>query len=102
MIGGQPPSATTQADCPTFRNMSRDTTASFGAVNGSGCLYPADTPTIAGRLTAAHLTWGASMDEMGRDPAREPATCPQPVPGAADNTESAETAAPRPRPARIT
>jgi len=94
MIGGQPPNPTTQADCPTFQNMSTDTTASFGAVNGSGCLYPADTPTIVNQLTAAHLTWGAYMDEMGLDPAREPATCPQPVVGAADNTESAETAAP--------
>jgi hypothetical protein len=94
MIGGQPPNPTTQADCPTFQNMSTDTTDSFGAVDGSGCLYPAATPTIASQLTAAHLTWGAYMDELGLDPAREPATCPQPVPGAADNTESAETAAP--------
>jgi hypothetical protein len=94
MIGGQPPNPTTQADCPTFQNMSTDTTASFGAVNGSGCLYPADTPTIASQLTAAHLTWGAYMDEMGLDPAREPATCPQPMVGSPDNTEAAETAAP--------
>jgi hypothetical protein len=94
MIGGQPPNPTTQADCGTFQNMSTDTTASFGAVNGSGCLYPADTPTIVNQLTAAHLTWGAYMDEMGLDPAREPATCPQPVVGNADNTEAAETAAP--------
>ena len=36
MIGGQPPNPTTQADCPTFQNMSTDTTDSFGAVDGSG------------------------------------------------------------------
>jgi phosphatidylinositol-3-phosphatase len=94
MIGGQPPNPTTQADCPTFQNMSTNTTASFGAVNGSGCLYPADTPTIVSQLTAAHLTWGAYMDEMGLDPGREQATCPQPAPGTNDNTEGAETAAP--------
>ena len=94
MIGGQPPNTTTQADCPTWENMSTDTTSSFGAVEGTGCLYPADTPTIAGQLSGAGLNWGAYMDEMGLDPSREASSCPAPVVGQADNTESAESTAP--------
>jgi hypothetical protein len=94
MIGGQPPNSVTQADCPTFQNMSTDTTASYGAVSGTGCLYPADTSTIANQLTNAGLNWGGYMDEMGLDPAREASTCPAPVVGQADNTEGAEATAP--------
>jgi hypothetical protein len=94
MIGGQPPNATTQADCPTWQNMSTDTTASYSAINGTGCLYPADATTIANQLTNAGLNWGAYMDEMGLDPSREASTCPAPVVGQADNTEVAEAAAP--------
>lgn len=94
MIGGQPPNPSTQADCPTWENMSTDTTASYGAVEGTGCLYPADAPTIASQLSGAGLNWGAYMDEMGLDPSREASTCPAPVVGQADNTESAETTAP--------
>jgi hypothetical protein len=94
MIGGQPPNSTTQADCPTWENMSSDSTSSSGAVDGTGCIYPADTPTIANQLTNAGLNWGGYMDEMGLDPSREASTCPVPVVGQADNTEGAETTAP--------
>jgi phosphatidylinositol-3-phosphatase len=94
MIGGQPPNSTTQADCPTWENMSTDTASSYGAVEGTGCIYPADTPTIANQLTNAGLNWGGYMDEMGLDPSREASTCPAPVVGQADNTESAEASAP--------
>jgi hypothetical protein len=94
MIGGQPPNATTQADCPTWENMSTDTAAGYGAIEGTGCLYPADTSTIANQLTNAGLNWGGYMDEMGLDPSREASTCPAPVVGQPDNTESAESTAP--------
>jgi hypothetical protein len=94
MIGGQPPNSTTQADCPTWQNMSTDTMGSYGAVEGTGCIYPADTPTIANQLTTAGFTWGAYMDEMGLDPSREASSCPVPTPGKADNTEGAESSAP--------
>jgi phosphatidylinositol-3-phosphatase len=94
MIGGQPPNSTTQADCPTWQNMSSAGTASYGAVDGTGCIYPAATPTIANQLTNAGLNWGAYMDEMGSDPSREASSCPTPVVGQADNTETAEATAP--------
>jgi hypothetical protein len=94
MIGGQPPNPTTQADCGTWQNMSTDTMGSYGAVEGSGCLYPADTPTVAGQLTTAGFSWGAYMDEMGLDPSREASSCPVPVVGHNDNTEGAESSAP--------
>jgi hypothetical protein len=94
MIGGQPPNPTTQADCPTWQNMSTDTMGSYGAVEGSGCIYPADTPTVANQLTSAGFSWGAYMDEMGLDPSREAASCPVPVVGQTDNTEGAESTAP--------
>jgi hypothetical protein len=94
MIGGQPPNSTTQADCPTWENMSPGTVGSYGAIDGTGCIYPSTATTIANQLTGAGLNWGGYMDEMGLDPSREASTCPVPVVGQADNTETAETAAP--------
>jgi hypothetical protein len=64
LLSGQGPTAQTAVNCPTF---SAITPASVGAeeqVTGSGCVYPAATQTLAGQLSAKHLTWKAYVEGM--------------------------------------
>jgi hypothetical protein len=93
MIGGQPPTLMTSADCGTFNDFDVGSTlVGDGVESGNGCVYPADVPTIASQLTASGLTWKGYMDSMGADPARESATCGHPAIGTADMTQAKETA----------
>jgi Phosphoesterase family len=78
-ISGQPPNSATKAGCPEYEAF---TTApnSKGVLNGAGCVYPVETPTIADQLTLAQLSWHAYVGEMA-DEAGAPANCVHPDPG---------------------
>ena len=77
MISGQPPNEDTQRDCPVFRDMvlRRPGLDSRGRAIGRGCVYPALVKTLADQMDAAHFSWRGYMQDMGKDPARERATC---------------------------
>jgi hypothetical protein len=89
MISGQSENATTQVDCPTFSEFAFGGVVGGGQALGMGCVYPAQIKTIADQLEQAGLTWRGYMQDMGADPAREPATCAHPAIGAVDNTQHA-------------
>jgi phosphatidylinositol-3-phosphatase len=90
MISGQAPNVDTQADCQTYANFPAQTTRrADGQVRGSGCIYPTGTPTIAGQLTTAGLTWRDYNDGMGADPIRESSVCAHPAVNAKDGTQIA-------------
>jgi phosphatidylinositol-3-phosphatase len=89
MIAGVPPTPKTQIDCPHFSDFVQTGTAHDGQPIGDGCVYPAHVKTIANQLEAKGLTWGAFMEDMGNDPAREPATCGHPPLDTVDPTEGA-------------
>ncbi|MEO8909580.1 MAG: alkaline phosphatase family protein [Gemmatimonadaceae bacterium] len=89
MISGVAPSPKTQIDCPHFDDFVETGIARDGQPIGDGCVYPAHVKTVANQLEAAHLTWGAFMEDMGKDPARESATCAHPPIGTPDHTEGA-------------
>jgi phosphatidylinositol-3-phosphatase len=89
MIAGVPPTRTTQVDCPHYNDFVQTGTASDGQPVGDGCVYPAHVATIANQLEEKHLTWRAFMEDMGKDPARESATCGHPQIGVSDPTERA-------------
>ncbi len=89
MIGGVPPTPKTQVDCPRFDDFVETGIARDGQPIGDGCVYPVHVATIANQLAAKHLTWGAFMEDMGNDPARESATCGHPEIGTLDPTELA-------------
>ncbi|MGH2930127.1 MAG: alkaline phosphatase family protein, partial [Solirubrobacteraceae bacterium] len=91
MISGQAPNASTQADCPVFSDFPPGPLGAHGQEPGHGCVYPADVPTIASQLDAAHLSWRDYNQSMGADPARESAVCGHPPIGGVDNTEAATT-----------
>ncbi|MGI8401871.1 MAG: alkaline phosphatase family protein [Gemmatimonadaceae bacterium] len=89
MISGVAPTHKTQIDCPSFDDFVQTGIARDGQPIGDGCVYPAHVSTIVNQLEKKHLSWGAFMEDMGKDPARESATCAHPPIGAPDPTEVA-------------
>jgi hypothetical protein len=90
LLSGQGPTPQTAQNCPTYENVTPGTVGGEGQVSGSGCVYPSATPTLAGQLTAKHLTWKAYLEGMGEgsggvgaSPAPTGA-CGHPALGAAD------------------
>ncbi|WP_457946169.1 alkaline phosphatase family protein [Pseudarthrobacter sp. alpha12b] len=77
-ISGQRPNDSTEADCHTYTEFNATGTDADGALQGDGCVYPEDTQTLAGQLTAQGKTWKGYMEDM-----QQP--CGHPVLGEADN-----------------
>jgi len=77
LISGQAPNEETQADCAIFTEFQLRESAldAHGQALGKGCVYPAMVRTLPDQLEAAGLTWKGYMEDMGRDPHRESATC---------------------------
>ncbi len=77
LVSGQAPNEDTQLDCPTFADFRPGAARldSHGQLAGSGCVYPTSVKTLPDQLEAAGLTWKGYMEDMGRNPARESATC---------------------------
>jgi phosphatidylinositol-3-phosphatase len=89
MISGQAPNPDTDLDCFNYVNFPTSATGAHDQQKGSGCVYPADIPTITSQLTASRYTWRDYNQDIGADPARESATCGHPKLGSPDNTELA-------------
>ncbi len=82
-ISGQPPNASTKANCATYADFPAGAVPDAkGVVPGSGCLYPVEALTVADQLTSAHFTWRGYADGM-EDEGR-PADCVHPGPGEAE------------------
>jgi len=64
-IGGQAPSAATEANCPEYEK----------------CLFPVEDLTLADQLGSARFTWHAYVEGMADSEGR-PANCVHPEPGA--------------------
>ena len=77
-ISGQRPNDSTMADCHTYTGFNATGTDSEGTLQGDGCVYPEDTQTLAGQLTAQGKSWKGYMEDM-----QQP--CGHPVLGEADN-----------------
>jgi hypothetical protein len=77
LISGQGPNEATQEDCVSFDDfrMSGAELDADGQAHGIGCVYPKSVPTLPDQLEAAGLSWRAYMEDMGRNPTREPAVC---------------------------
>ena len=84
LISGQGPTPQTVANCPAFTDITPGTIGAEGQVAGTGCVYPAQTPTLAGELTAAGKSWKAYVEGVGSGAPGEPATCRHPALGSAD------------------
>ncbi len=90
MVSGQAPNPDTQQDCPIYNEfVATGPVGAYGQLPGHGCVYPTSVPTIADQFEAAGLRWMGYMEDMGRDAARESATCGHAVLGEQDGTEEA-------------
>jgi phosphatidylinositol-3-phosphatase len=86
-ISGQGPNPQTQGDCQVFTDFRQAATVAPGQAVGTGCVFPAGVPTLAGQLTARHFTWKGYMQDMAAS-ATQP-TCRHPALNAVDDTQTA-------------
>jgi phosphatidylinositol-3-phosphatase len=77
-ISGQPPNASTQANCSTYAEFSPSAKVDTdGVVSGAGCVYPVETLTIADQLASGRFSWRGYMDGM-LDESGKAANCVHP------------------------
>ena len=96
LLSGQGPTPETAANCPTYTEIAPTGSGPDEQVLGSGCVYPRSTQTLAGQLSAKHLTWRAyvqGIDEAGHDSA---GACAHPALGAARSDAPNRAASTRP------
>ncbi len=86
LISGQGPTEATAANCATYSDIAPATIAADEQVLGNGCVYPSSTQTLAGQLTAKHLSWRAYI--QGTDEGGAVAACSHPTLGAPDPTSA--------------
>ena len=89
MISGQAPNPDTQGDCQMYTDFVPGLAGPNGQAVGVGCVYPSSVKTVADQLQAKGLGWKGYMQDMGNDPAREPATCGHPALNSSDGTQQA-------------
>jgi phosphatidylinositol-3-phosphatase len=92
LVSGQGPTPQTEINCPTYADVAPATPGADGQVLGAGCVYPSSTETLAGQLSAKHLTWKAYVEgtSAGSDSAAGGSQvgggCTHPTLGSADPT----------------
>jgi hypothetical protein len=88
LLSGQGPTPQTAQNCPTYEELTPGTSGAEEQVSGHGCVYPSSTQTLAGQLTAKHLTWKAYVEGIDEAGAAQGASgaCAHPALGAADPT----------------
>ena len=89
LVSGQGPTPEIQADCPAFADYVPSGSGADGQFLGRGCVFPASVPTIADQLHARGMTWKRYMEDLGKFPSREPATCGHPPLNAVDPADTA-------------
>lgn len=91
LVSGQAPNAATQLDCAVYEDFRASAAVldAQGQLRGSGCVYPRIVPSLPDQLEAAGLSWMAYMEDMGKNPARESATCGHVSLGAQETTNLA-------------
>jgi hypothetical protein len=70
-------------DCPVYAKFRQTGTSEPGHVKGTGCVYPASVPTLAGQLSSAGKSWKGYMEDMG-------APCQHPDLGSIDDHQKAK------------
>jgi hypothetical protein len=79
MMSGQSSTVETHVDCTIYQDFNLTGITPDGQAIGTGCVFPAAIKTLPDQLKAAGKTWRGYMEDMGKNPAREQATCGQPL-----------------------
>ena len=70
-ISGQASNPMTRDDCKSYAPFTTTGVIALGQLEGTGCVYPASVPTVAGQLSAAGKKWKGYMEDM-KTPCRHP------------------------------
>jgi hypothetical protein len=91
LVSGQAPNTATQLDCSRYADFQASAPAldAHGQLRGYGCVYPRIVRSLPDQLEAAGFSWRAYMEDMGKNPAREAATCGHVRLGAPETTNLA-------------
>lgn len=81
-VSGQPPTATTKENCPTYTEL----------VGANGCVQPVETLSLADQLVGARMHWHGYFEAM-TDAAGKPDNCVHPEPEAPDTPTASGYAA---------
>jgi hypothetical protein len=81
-VSGQAPNPQMQADCQIYSNFVQVGTVAPGQAVGTGCVFPATTPSLMSQMDAAGRTWRGYMDDMATP-------CLHPALNAQDGTQTA-------------
>lgn len=85
LLSGQGPTLETNANCPNYTDIVPGMVGiAAEQVEGSGCVYPAETETLPGQLAAAKLTWKGYVENIAASAPEGSATCRHPVLGSPD------------------
>jgi len=87
LISGQGPTVETAANCSNYTDIVPGTISTTGQVEGSGCVYPAATPTLPGQLATKKMRWKAYVEDIGNG-AGAPTTCRHPTLGGPDGSQA--------------
>ncbi len=89
LVSGQGPTPETATNCPTYADLLPGTLSAEGQVEGSGCVYPATTPTLPAQLLEKKLRWKAYVEDIGNGVgAGQAATCRHPALGSSDPSQA--------------
>jgi hypothetical protein len=89
LLSGQGPTAETAANCPNYTDIVPGTVSVAGQVEGSGCVYPAETATLPGQLVEKKLKWKAYVEDIGNGAlAGQPTSCRHPGLGGPDPSQA--------------
>lgn len=78
LLSGQGPTPETAGQCPEYTPIAPAPLGADGQLEGSGCVYPAETPTLPGQLIEAKMTWKAYVEGLVDGCAHEEAS-PNPL-----------------------
>lgn len=78
LVSGQGPTPQTATNCPEYAPILPGTVSAEEQVEGSGCVYPKETPSLPAQLLEKKLTWKAYVEQEPADVAAGvPAACHQ-------------------------
>jgi phosphatidylinositol-3-phosphatase len=86
LVSGQAPNLTTQGDCQIYQDFVPNSSVQVqvnGQTAGQGCVFPAETQTVADQLQSHQFTWRGYMEDM-------PAPCTHPALNTQDQTQTAK------------
>lgn len=64
LLSGQGPTPQTATNCPEYTPIAPGTLSAEKQVEGNGCVYPKETPTLPAQLLEKKLTWKAYVEDL--------------------------------------